>query len=305
MAAPLSREGRSVPIHYPDILTESSPPRRFRYTDKDAILYALGIGFGSDPLDERELSFVYEKDLKVVPTAAAVLIWAQIGARVDELLPAEGRRKSVLHLPTTLHGEQRVELHRPLPPQGEFTVSETIDAVYDKGPGKGALVVRTSRWTDEAGALVATSSCTMFARSDGGFGGPAEGMPLPHPIPPRAPDRTVILPTRPDQALLYRLNGDRNPLHADPHAARAGGFPRPILHGLCTYGMTCRAVLQTFADYDPARIASHQARFTAPVFPGETLAVDLWQDGPKISFTARVVERDVMAIRNGLAVLRG
>jgi len=293
-----------VAIHYPDVLTESSPPRRFSYTDKDLILYALGIGFGSDPLDERELPFVYEKNLKVVPTAAAVLTWAHTGARSDDLMPAEGHRKSTIYIPTTLHGEQRVELHRPLPPQGEFTVRETIDAVYDKGADKGALLVRTGRWTDDAGNLVVTSTCTMFARSDGGFGGPSEGVPVPHPVPGRAPDRTVILPTRPDQALLYRLNGDRNPLHADPEAARAGGFPRPILHGLCTYGMTCRAVLQTFADYDPARIASHQARFTAPVYPGETLAVDLWQDGAEVSFTARVVERDVMAIRNGLAVLR-
>lgn len=291
-------------IHYPDILTESSPPRRFSYTDKDAILYALSIGFGSDPLDERELAFVYEQDLKIVPTAGAVLAWAQTGARADDLEPAEGHCKSVLHLPTTVHGEQRLELHRPLPAQGEFTVRETIDAVYDKGAGRGALVVRTARWIDEEGEPVVTSSCTMFARSDGGFGGPANGMPAPHAIPDRAPDRTVMLPTRPDQALLYRLNGDRNPLHAHPAAARAGGFPRPILHGLCTYGMTCRAVLQTFAGYDPVRIASHQARFTAPVFPGETLAVDLWQDGPHISFTARVIERDVIAIGNGLSVLR-
>ena len=293
-----------MPIHYPDILTESSPPRRFTYTDRDTILYALGIGMGADPLDRRELPFVYEKDLKAVPTAVTVLSWADAPGRTDELHPAPGARPSTLHLPMILHGEQKVELHRPLPPSGTFTTRDTIDAVYDKGPQKGALVIRKSVWTDADDMPVATLTCTMFARAEGGFGGPREGMEPPHPIPDRAPDLTLEFRTRPDQALLYRLCADRNPLHCDPDFARLGGFERPILHGMCTYGITCRAVLQAFAGYDPARIASHRVRFTAPVYPGETIAVDLWQDGPRISFEARVPERNITAIRHGLSVLR-
>jgi acyl dehydratase len=144
---------------------------------------------------------------------------------------------------------------------------------------------------------------STFARGDGGFGGPSDGAPEPHKTPERAPDMSVDIPTRPDQALIYRLSGDRNPLHSDPDIASAAGFPRPILHGLCTYGITCRAVLQTYADYDPAAIKHHAARFSSPVFPGETVSVDLWRDGDEVSFEARVKDRGVTVIRNGLSRL--
>src|SRR5690606_32895425 len=144
----------------------------------------------------------------------------------------------------------------------------------------------------------------IFARGDGGFGGPSEGAAPPHAVPERAPDLSLDLPTRPEQALLYRLNSDRNPLHCDPEVARRAGFPGPVLHGLCPFGITCRAVLQAITDFDPDPILSHQARFSAPVFPGDTITVDLWKDGKEISFEARVQARGVTVIKNGLTVLR-
>jgi acyl dehydratase len=166
------------------------------------------------------------------------------------------------------------------------------------------VLVNETVWTDEAGEKVATLTGSTFARGDGGFGGPSEGAPEPHQVPDRKPDLSVPFETRPDQALLYRLNGDRNPLHSDPDVAKRAGFPRPILHGLCTYGITCRAVLQEICDYDPSRILSHQVRFSAPVFPGDVITVDLWRDGDVVSFEARVLDRGATVIRNGKTVLR-
>ena len=293
-----------MPIYYPDILEQGNHPRTFSYTDKDVMLYALGVGLGADPMNETELGFVYERGLKVVPTAATVL--ASTNGRPDsEPLPHRpGHRESSINFLMVVHGEQKVELHRPLPSSGTFTASTRTVGAFDKGESKGAVLVNETVWTDETGAKVATLTGSTFARADGGFGGPSEGAPEPHMAPDRTPDLTVELTTRPDQALLYRLNGDRNPLHADPESAQRSGFPRPILHGLCTFGLTCRAVLQAITDYDPEPILSHQVRFSAPVFPGETLSVDLWRDGKAISFEARIAARNVTVIKNGLCVLR-
>ena len=296
-----------MPIFYPDILDQATAARTFTYGDKDVMLYALGVGMSHDPMDERELAFTYEKDLKVIPTAATVLS-SSLGrpARGAEP-PAQkpGYRPSVINYLMVVHGEQKVELHRPLPASGTFTAQGRTVAAYDKGKDKGAVIVNETVWTNEAGEKVATLTGSTFARGDGGFGGPSEGQPEPHAIPDRKPDLSVDIPTREDQALLYRLNGDRNPLHSDPDSARRSGFPRPILHGLCTYGITCRAVLQAITGYDPDQILSHQARFSAPVFPGDTITVDLWKDGGVISFEARVKARDATVIRNGKTVLRG
>ena len=298
-----------MPIYYPDILQQRTAARTFTYGDKDVMLYALGIGLGADPMNETELAFVYERGLKVVPTAATVLAAGGGGGRAARAAAQEaanppGFRVSQLNFLMVVHGEQKVELHKPLPTTGTFTAEGRTVGAYDKGEGKGAVIINETVWTDEKGEKVATLTGSTFARGDGGFGGPSDGAPEPHAVPTRAPDLSVDISTREDQALLYRLNGDRNPLHSDPDVAKRAGFPRPILHGLCTYGITCRAVLQAITGYDPDQILSHQARFSAPVFPGDVITVDLWRDGKQISFEARVKARGATVIKNGLTMLR-
>jgi acyl dehydratase len=280
-----------VAISYPAILDLQTDELRFAWSDKDAMLYALGIGMGSDPLDERELRFVYENGLKAVPTLATVIAFN------TRLLA-----KSGINFAMVVHGEQFVEWHKVLPPEGEAVAVSRVAAAYDKGP-KGAVLIVETALKEPGGAPLVTLRSSVFARGDGGFGGPADGDDRPHQVPDRAPDLSLDFPTRPDQALIYRLNGDRNPLHADPTFAKAVGFPRPILHGLCTYGVTCRAILQGFTGFDPAPIRSHQARFSAPLFPGETITVDLWRDGDVVSFEARVRDRQAVVIKNGKTVL--
>ena len=281
-----------MPIAYPDVLSLETRDQAFSYTERDTMLYALGVGMGSDPLNEQELPFVYENGLKALPTLATVVAWG-----------SGPMGRIGLNYLMVVHGEQSVELHRPMPTEADILADGKVAAVYDKGP-KGAVVVLETVLKDARdGSPIATLKSALFARGDGGFGGPSEGAPEPHLPPTRAPDKTIELATRPDQALLYRLSGDRNPLHADPNFARAAGFPRPILHGLCTYGLTCRAVLAGYADHDPARLRSHSARFSAPVFPGETVSVDLWRDGDIVSFEARVKARDVVVIKGGRSQL--
>jgi acyl dehydratase len=292
-----------MPIYYPDILEQKTAPRTFSYGDKDVMLYALGIGLGADPLNNQELPFVYEKTLKVVPTAATVLAASGRATRAEPELPP-GLRVSQINFLMVVHGEQKVELHKPLTASGTFTTASRAIGAFDKGKDKGAVIINETVWTNEAGEKVATLTGSTFARGDGGFGGPTEGAPEPHPTPTRPPDLSLDFATSPDQALLYRLNGDRNPLHADPEIAKMAGFDRPILHGLCTYGITCRAILAGITDFNPEPIASHQARFSAPVFPGDLITVDLWRDGEVVSFVARVKARNSTVIKNGKTVLR-
>ena len=279
-------------IAYPGILKLEAVKEQVSWSDQKSMLYALGVGLGGDPLNEAELPFVYENGLKAVPTLATVLAF-----------PIAILGRTGVNFARVVHGEQFLELHKTLPPEGEATASTRVAAVYDKGADKGAVLMLETVLTEPSGAPLATLTASIFARADGGFGGSSEGEAPPHTLPDRAPDVSLDLPTRPDQALLYRLLGDRNPLHADPAFAKLVGFPRPILHGLCTYGMTCRAVMQAYTDFDPAPIRSHQARFSAPVFPGETVTVDLWRDGPVVSFQARVADREAVVIKNGKAVL--
>lgn len=289
-----------MPIDYAlaqKLMSEAPEPRPFSYTDKDVMLYALGIGLGQDPMNETELAFVYERNLKVVPTAATVL--ASGAGR------GGGRQGLSINFAMVLHGEQRLTVHKTLPAAGEMTTETQLKGVWDKGKDKGAVLVNETVWRERAsGEKVVTLVGTTFARGDGGFGAPSEGQPEPHATPTRKHDHEVELTTRPDQALLYRLNGDRNPLHSDPEVARKAGFPKPILHGLCTYGLTCRAILQSLAKYDPARIKAHDVRFSAPVYPGETIVTRMWQDGSVISFEAGVKERPgVTVIKNGRCIV--
>jgi acyl dehydratase len=283
-----------MPIDYPQVL-ERRTEGEGAWTNQETMLYALGVGMGADPMDVKELAFVYERNLKALPSFASV-----IRSRPVTSTGPEARMQ--LNPVLIVDGERNITFHKPVPAEAKIKTKGRVLGVFDKGD-KGAVVVNETIITDEAGDPIATIQSALVARGDGGFGGPAEGQPEPHTVPTRAPDRSVDMVTAPGQALIYRLSGDRNPLHADPEFAKRAGFPRPILHGLCTYGITCRAVLQTYADYDAAAFKSHAARFSSPVFPGETITVDLWQDGPVISFEARIKERGVTCIRNGKTVL--
>ncbi len=204
-----------------------------------------------------------------------------------------------------VNGEQGFRLHRPLKGEDAVIGRTRIVEVIDKGPGKGALLLLERTITEKGtGELIGTVTQTIFCRGDGGFGGPPRETPAPHPIPARAPDAVCDLGTRTEMALIYRLSGDYNALHAEPAFAKAAGFPRPILHGLGTFGVSGHALLKTICGYDPARLISFGCRFSAPVFPGETIRTEMWRDGDVVSFRARVVERDVVAINNGRAEVR-
>lgn len=282
-----------MPIIYDELMQAKQTGIEASYGDRETMLYALGIGFMRDPMNKDELKFVYENDLKTVPTMATVL-------------PGAGgsMRNSGINYLMVVHGEQRVTLHRPLPSAGTLISDERIIGAFDKGAGKGAVIVseRKIRLKGTNEPLV-TLVGTTFARGDGGFGGPTTGAPEPHPIPERKPDDTFEASILKDQAMVYALSGDRNPLHRDPKVAKAAGFPAPIIHGLCTYGTTCRAIITNMLNYDAAQITGYDVRFSSPVYPGETVLLDVWKDKNVISFRARLKERDVIAINNGKCTL--
>ncbi len=285
-------------ITYDHIMSLKTEGTVSSYSDKETMLYALGIGFGRDPMNEDELPFVYEgvgdpNYLKTVPTMATVIQWG-----------GGALRESGINYLMVVHGEQRVTLHRPLPSAATIIGDERVIGAFDKGAGKGAVIVteKKIRLKDTNEPLCTLVSST-FARGDGGFGGPSTGAPEPHPIPERNPDATYDAAILEDQAFVYALSGDRNPLHRDPKIAKAAGFPKPIIHGLCTYGTTCRAIITNVLGHDAAKIVGYDVRFSAPVFPGETVLVDVWKDGNVVSFRARLKERGIVAINNGKCTL--
>lgn len=283
-----------MPIDYDALMAFRIPEVERTYTERDTMLYGLAVGMGSDPTDPRELAFVLEPDPKVVPSMATVIAWNH-----DWLY------ETGIDMVKQVHGEQRITLHRPLPPAATVIGHARITDVFDKGPGKGALLITETTVRDKAtGELLCTNQSVSFARGDGGFGGPPGSGPPPHPMPGREPDAMCDLRTQPNQALLYRLCGDRNPLHADPTYAATAGYPRPILHGLCTFGHACAAVLKTRGGYAAERIRGLAVRFTSPVFPGETIRTEMWQDGDVVGFRSRVVERDTVVLNHGAVILR-
>ncbi|MDH5455854.1 MAG: MaoC/PaaZ C-terminal domain-containing protein [Gammaproteobacteria bacterium] len=281
-------------LDYDTLMAKVESDLPFSYTDADSMLYALAVGMGQDPLDTRELPYVYEQGaiLKTLPTLATVL--------VPEMFPVGlGWDYSQI-----LHSEQRLRLYRPLPPAADLLINKRVVDAFDRGPKLGALILLEAegRLASDDTAIF-NMGCSIIARGDGGFGGPrGRGIP-PHRAPHREPDLSCDIATRSDQALLYRLTGDRNPLHADPARARAVGFNRPILHGLCTFGVACKAVLQTICDYDHTLIEEFDARFSAPVLPGDTITTDMWQDGNVISFSCSVKARNETVLRNGKCTL--
>jgi acyl dehydratase len=285
-----------MPLDYHQAMAARTTGLTRSYDDARTMLYALAIGMGRDPLDRRELDFVFEKGLRAMPTLATVIAFGAYDVRTLGV-----------DYPKVLHGEQKLVLYRPMPVAAELTVETQTKSLHDKGPGKGALIVSQTRITDAAtGEALCMLEPTHFARGDGGFSegvGDSGPAPEPHRLPDRTPDAVCVLTTTPEQPLFYRLLGDRNPLHADLDAARAGGFDRPILHGLCTYGMCCHAVLKTMLDYRSDLIREFDVRFSAPVMPGERLRVDLWRDGESVSFRAVALDRNVSVINNGRCLL--
>lgn len=267
-----------------------------QYTDRDTMLYALSLGFGVDPLDEQELDFVYEKQLRAVPTMAAVL--CHLGPWMGDPRTGATREKIV-------HGEQRISFHAVLPPAATLLARARVVGIEDKGADKGAVVhVERTLFDRDTDTPLATIVHTSFCRADGGFGASFGSTFIRHSLPERSPDASCELTTLPGAALLYRLNVDRNPLHVDPAVARRAGFDRPILHGLCTYGMAARALLRSVLAYDTSRLMSFDARFSSVVLPGETLCFDFWRDGEVVSFRAIAKERNKTVLDNGRAVIR-
>jgi acyl dehydratase len=266
----------------PDAVGSKTEPIEASWTSKDALLYAIGIGAGTD-----ELAFTTENtsgvDQQVFPTFPVVVGWGR-GSAVSQIGSFD---------PAMLvHGQQSVTLHRPIPVEGTATLQSEVVAMYDKG--KAAVVVTATEAT-LGGEPLFTASGSLFIRGEGGWGGDRGPSGPRNEAPDRAPDHSVSYQTSPDQALVYRLSGDRNPLHSDPAFAALGGFDRPILHGLCTYGFTGRALLHTLCGSDPARFHHIEGRFTSPVLPGEALTVDMWQvgDGEAV-FVTRAGDRPVI-----------
>jgi len=282
------------PLNIEKLRSFSIPQAHDDYDPRDAILYALGVGAGlSEDIDETSLLF--ERDLQILPTMALVLgtpgFWPMDpGTGLDWL--------------TILHGEQRLKIHEPLDPAGTLIGDTKITDIADKGPGKPAMVRAAKELRTLSGLLVAETSEVWVNRGAGGFGGERDlpGDPLP-PVPDRDPDFEVTLPTSRVQAATYRLSGDRNPLHIDPETALSAGFDRPILHGLSTMGVVSRAVIHACCGSIAQNLREIGVRFTAPVYPGDTIRTHIWQDGDTVHFRADAVERGERVIDFGLARL--
>ncbi|MFC6283528.1 MULTISPECIES: MaoC family dehydratase [Polaromonas] len=264
-------------------------------TPRDAMLYALGIGVGDRPEEADDLQFVYEKGLKIFPSQVNVICHPGGWIMNPEL---------EVNWVKLLHGEQAFEILKLLEPGKTYVGRYKITGVLDKGPGKGSLLFMRKELREKGDdTLVSTVDSTYFLRGDGGSGGTLDVAPAPHALPERTPDTSVTISILPRAALIYRLSGDYNPIHADPALARKAGFERPILHGLCSLGVATRAILQECCGNQPERLRSLQLRFSSPVYPGETLLTDIWRDGQTVSFRARVAERDVLVLNNGRAVI--
>jgi acyl dehydratase len=270
-----------LPIDAVTALSAEPQVQDIGWTRRDVLLYHLSLGAGRRADADPELRWTFERDLQVLPTFALV---AGQGPSVGDLPPAAMRLPGIdIDLRRVLHGGQALRVHRPIPPAGSATVSTRVAEIWDKG--KAAVIVLRSDATDPDGSSLWTSAMQIWARGEGGFGGDPGSQPRSVP-PERDPDHRLVTPTTPGQALLYRLNGDLNPLHADPEFAAAAGFHRPILHGLASYGIVARAVVDELLDGDAARLTSLDVRFAGTVVPGQTISTAVWREGDELTLMA-------------------
>lgn len=261
----------------------------------NVILYHLGVGAGvGKATDAKELEYTYERNLKVLPSFAVIPVFGAIGGMNS--VPGID-----INLMMVLHGEQEVIIHRPIPTAAKVESAAKVAGIYDKG--KAALIVMDVETKEVGGQPLFTNRFTIFARGEGGFGG-EPGPKTANEAPSRAPDAVVESPTAPHQALLYRLSGDKNPLHCDPDFAKMAGFDTPILHGLCSFGVVCKAVVDKMLDGAVEKVAGYGARFAGVVFPGETIVTSMWKEGNKIIIAAKTKERDTPVISNSALALR-
>lgn len=274
------------------LLALQIPEVRHSYGARDCILYGLGLGQGLDPLDERQLRHVDETKLVAMPTMANVLAYPGFWMRDLD---------TGIDWVRVVHGEHSTRLHRPLPTKGDVVGTSRIVDLVDKGEGRGALIhVERIIRDAQTGDKLATILQTVFCRGDGGFGGNPTSSRKMAPVPEREPDQTLDIPTHSQMALIYRLSGDYNPLHSDPETARKAGFERPILHGLATFGLAGVAMVNACCEGMTDRFSLIEGRFSAPIFPGETITFDVWNVGDgQAAFRARVAARDAVVLNSG------
>jgi acyl dehydratase len=283
-----------MPINYDKLRARPFPDVVQEYTARDTMLYALGLGLGQDPMDRRQLRHVYEEGLVALPSMGVVLAGPGFWLREPD---------TGVDWPKVLHGEQGLTVHGPLPAAGRVVGRLRIDDIIDKGPGRGALLYTTREVRDAASdELLCSLTSTSFLRGDGGFGGPSGPVRQPHPVPEGEPEAVFDWTLAPNAALLYRLSGDYNPVHADPDVAALAGFRQPILHGLASYGVAGWAIANLLCEGQAERLTRLDLRFTSPVYPGETLRTEVWRLGPgAAAFRVRVPARDVVVLNNGRA----
>ena len=276
-----------MPIDVNAALTAAPTVREAGWTERDVILYHLGLGAGVDSLNPAELEWVYEKNLKVLPTFAMV---AGQGVSAGAVTAAGLNLPGIdIDLRKILHGGQSLTVHAPIPVSGAATISSRVADVWDKG--KAAVIVLEQSAQDSGGKPLWTTAMQIWARGEGGFGGDA-GPDASNAVPERSPDTVLVSPTSTQQALMYRLSADMNPLHADPAFAKMAGFDRPILHGLASYGIVCKAVVDGVLDGDPTRVRTFSVRFAGSLYPGETIETAVWRDGDTLTVLATCPERD-------------
>ncbi len=284
-----------MPINLDEALAGDLPPIEFSWTSSDIQLYHLGLGAGSDPMDPRELRYLTDDTPQVLPT------FGNVAQTFHDTEPPTVQFPGIdIELSKVLHASEAVIAPGPIPPSGTGVAVTRFTDIWDKG--KAAVIWSETTVTAPDGTLLWTQKRSIFARGEGGFGG-ERGPSTSSEPPQRAPDLELDIPTLPQQALLYRLCGDRNPLHSDPQFASAAGFPKPILHGLCTYGMTCKALTDALLDGDATQVGSYGARFAGVVFPGETLRVGIWKERDKVLATVTAPGRDDATVLSGVEMV--